>query len=74
MKYEVIKGKKKAKNELVIDAEKEEDFKKQLYEFFYSIGDINSFKIEANYTQIAENIEKDFIDKTKEKQVKKVNK
>ena len=74
MKDEVIKGKKKAKNELVIDAEKEKDFKKQLYEFFYSIGDINSFKIEANYTQIAENIEKDFIDKTKEKQVKKDNK
>ena len=35
---------------------------------------MNSFKIEANYNQIAENIEKDFIDKNKEKSTKKENK
>ena len=71
---EVLEGKKKAKNELIIDAEKEGKFRKQLYEFYYSIGDMNSFKIEANYNQIAENIEKDFIDKNKEKSTKKENK
>ena len=59
------KGKKRAKNELIIDAETEGKFRRQLYEFYYSIVDINSFKVEANYKQIAENIEKDFIDKDK---------
>ena len=36
------KDKKRAKNELIIDAENEVNFKKQLSELFYSIGDINS--------------------------------
>ena len=62
---EVLEGKKRAKNELIIDAETEGKFRRQLYEFYYSIVDINSFKVEANYKQIAENIEKDFIDKDK---------
>ena len=55
------KDKKRAKNELIIDAENEVNFKKQLSELFYSIGDINSFKVEWNYEQISKNIENDFI-------------
>ena len=62
----MLEGKNKAKSELIIDAETDEEFRKQLYELFYSIGDMNSFKVEANYNKIEENIEKDFIDKTKE--------
>ena len=56
-----IGGNKKAKNELFIDAKDEAHFRQQLYKFFYSIGDMNSFKVEPNLEQIAENIEKDFI-------------
>ena len=56
----------KAKNELIIDAKDDKNFREQLYKFFYSIGDMNSFKVEANFDQIAGNIEKDFIDQKEE--------
>ena len=57
-----LEGSKKAKNELFIDAKDEANFRAQLSKFFYSIGDMNSYKVEANFDQIAENIEKDFVD------------
>ncbi len=57
----MLEDKKRAKNELIIDAEDEKNFNKQLSQFFYSIGDINSFKVEWNYEQISKNIENDFI-------------
>ena len=62
----MLEGNKAAKNELIIDAKDENEFKKQLYKFFYSIGDMNSFKVEANFDQIAENIEKDFVEQKEE--------
>ena len=71
LNIDVDETKKKAKSELIIDAENEQKFKTQLYEFFYSIGDMNSYKVEANYNQIAENIEKDFIDGTQLRKTKK---
>ena len=67
----ILEGKKKAKNELIIDADTDERFRNQINEFFYSIGDMNSFKVDANYDKIAENIEKDFIFKTKEEKSEK---
>ena len=63
---DIIKGNKKAKNELIIDAKDETIFREQLSKFFYSIGDMNSFKVEPNLDQISENIEKDFIIQKKE--------
>ena len=62
----IIKGDEKAKNELFIDAKDEAGFRNQLYKFFYSIGDMNSYKVEANLDQIAENIEKEFVEKKEE--------
>ena len=41
----------------------EETFKTKVKQFFYSIGDMNSYKVDANYEQIEENIENDFLDK-----------
>ena len=67
----VITGSKKAKNTLIIDADNNTKFKNQLYQFFYSIGDMNSFKVEPDFDQFAENIEKDFMGKTEEKKQKK---
>ena len=66
----IIKGSKKAKNILIIDADNNKKFKDQLYQFFYSIGDMNSFKVEPDLDQFAENIEKDFIGKIEEKKNK----
>ena len=55
-----LKSKNKGKNELfIID---KGNFKNNLKEFFYSVGDMNSYKIKANYDQIKSIIEKDFID------------
>ena len=51
----------KGKSELLIDDKA--NFIKSLTELFYSIGDMNCYKVDANYQQIKVNIEKDFIDK-----------
>ena len=66
IKENIIKGNEKAKNELFIDAKDEAGFRDQLYKFFYSIGDMNSYKVEPNLDQIAENIEKEFVEKKEE--------
>ena len=57
---EMLKSKNKGKNELLII--EKETFKNNLKEFFYSVGDMNNYKIKANYDQIKRIIEKDFID------------
>ena len=70
---DTFEGKHKGKSELYIDSRDESTFIDKLTEFFYSIGDMNSFKVEANYPQIEENIEKDFIDKNKSNKKEKKN-
>ena len=56
----MLKSKNKGKNELfIVD---KDNFKNNLKEFFYSVGDMNSYKIKANFDQIKRIIEKDFID------------
>ena len=73
LKDDTFEGKHKGKSELYIDSRDESTFIDKLTEFFYSIGDMNSFKVEANYPQIEENIEKDFIDKNKSNKKEKKN-
>ena len=59
----LLEGEHKGKSELYIQAKNEETFKTKVKQFFYSIGDMNSYKVDANYEQIEENIENDFLDK-----------
>ena len=61
----LIKGREAGKSELVVIPENEtlEDLLKAVKKFFYSIGDMNTYKVELNYSQIEDNIERDFIDK-----------
>ena len=59
----LLEGEHKGKSELYIQANNEETFKTKVKQFFYSIGDMNSYKVDANYEQIEENIENDFLDK-----------
>ncbi len=60
---DMIEGKKVGKSELVIKTEGEtlEELQKALKKFFYSIGDMNNYKVELNYEQIEDIIEKDFL-------------
>ena len=60
----MIKGKQVGKSQLVIKTEGEtlEELQKSVKKFFYSIGDMNNYKIEINYDQIEDIIEKDFLD------------
>ncbi len=60
-------GNFKAKSELVILPEKKthEELVNKVKEFFYSIGDMNNYRIKVNYEQIEEVIEKDFLNNKK---------
>ena len=62
---QLIQGKQSGKSELLIIPENEtlEDLQKAVKKFFYSIGDMNTYKVELNLAQIEDIIEKDFIDK-----------
>ena len=61
---ELIEGEHKGKRELVICPKNEtlEELQEAVKKFFYSIGDMNNYKVEFNLKQIEEVIEKDFID------------
>ena len=61
---EIIQGKNKGKSELLVCPVRETlaDLQKALKQFFYSIGDMNTYKVELNYDQIEDVIEKDFLD------------
>ena len=61
---ELLKIQKKGKNELYIKTQKDniQDLQEEVQKFFYSIGEMNSYKVPVNYEQIEEVIEKDFID------------
>ena len=58
-----LEGEKKGKSELYIRAKNMESLKSKIMQFCYSIGDMNSYKVEANYTQIEKMIENDFNEK-----------
>ena len=68
MKFDVddekLKIKKKGKSELYIKTKKDniQDIQVEVEKFFYSIGEMNSYKVPVNYEQIEGVIEKDFID------------
>ena len=59
----LLEGNHKSKSELYIRIKNEniEDLQKAVKKYFYSIGDMNSYKVYVNYDQIEEVIEKDFI-------------
>jgi hypothetical protein len=42
-----------------------EELVNKVKEFFYSIGDMNNYRIKVNYEQIEEVIEKDFLNNKK---------
>ena len=56
-----LEGEHKGKNELYIIAQNAKTLKEKIKKFFYSIGDMNSYKVEINYEQIEDNIENDFL-------------
>ena len=59
----LFEGNHRSKSELYIRIKNEnkEDLQKAVKKYFYSIGDMNSYKVYINYEQIEEVIEKDFI-------------
>ena len=65
--YNNLIGNLKAKSELVILPEKKthEELVNKVKEFFYSIGDMNNYRVQVNYEQIEEVIEKDFLNNGK---------
>ena len=56
----LLEGEHKGKSELYINAKDNNTLKIKIKQFIYSIGDMNSYKVEANYNQIEEIIENDF--------------
>jgi hypothetical protein len=56
--------KHKSKSELVIFANSDQmkQYKELIKKFFYSIGDMNNYKVQVNYNQIENVIEQDFIE------------
>ena len=54
-------GEHKGKSELYIIAQNEKTLKEKIRDFFYSIGDMNSYKVEVNYEQIEDTTENDFL-------------
>jgi hypothetical protein len=60
-------GNLKTKSELVILPQKQtyEELVIKVKEFFYSIGDMNNYRVKVNYEQIEEVIEKDFLNNGK---------
>jgi hypothetical protein len=65
----MIEGNHTGKSELVVCPKNEslEDLQNAVKQFFYSIGDMNNYKVEINYKQIEDIIEKDFLDDGNEK-------
>ena len=59
----LLEGNHKSKSELYIKIKDESrpELQKAVKKYFYSIGDMNSYKVYVNYEQIEEVIEKDFI-------------
>ena len=55
----ILKGEQKGKSELYIAGDRD-TLERKLKQFCYSIGDMNSYKVEANYDQIEKMIENDF--------------
>ena len=70
---QLLKGQNKGKSELYIKDNNIESFKTSLRQFLFSIGDMNSYKVDANYEQIEQNIENDFLDKENKENKEKVN-
>ena len=60
---DVLEGKHKGKSELIFCPEKAtlEDLQKSLKKLFYSIGDMNNYKIELDSEQVEKLIEEDFL-------------
>ena len=56
----LLEGEHKGKSELYINAKDGNTLKIKIKQFIYSIGDMNSYKVEVNYNQIEEIIENDF--------------
>ena len=56
----LLEGEHKGKSELYINAKDNNTLKIKIKQFIYSIGDMNSYKVEVNYNQIEEIIENDF--------------
>ena len=61
---ELLEGKHKSKSELYVCPENEsiEELRKNVKGFFYAIRDMNEYKVDINYEQIEDVIEKDFIE------------
>jgi hypothetical protein len=59
----LLKGKQKGKSELYIRTKKDtfDELFKGVKKFFYSIGEMNSYKVPVNFEQIEQIIEDDFI-------------
>ena len=60
---DVLEGKHKGKSELIFCPEKAnlKDLQKSLKKLFYSIGDMNNYKVELDSEQIEKLIEEDFL-------------
>ena len=58
-----LETKNKGKSELFINAKNEDALIDQIKKYFYSIGDMNSYKVDVNYRQIENSIENDFLAK-----------
>lgn len=61
---DLIEGRHKGKSELLVCPKNEtlEELQNAVKQFFYSIGDMNTYKVELNLVQIENVIENDFID------------
>ena len=66
---EMMEGKHEGKSTLVFCPEKPtlEELQNAVKKLFYSIGDMNNYKVELNSEQIEKLIEEDFIDNSKDK-------
>ena len=69
---EILEGEQKGKNTLVFCPEKPtlEMLQSSIKKLFYSIGDMNNYKVELDSDQIEKLIEEDFIDYKNNKNVK----
>ena len=56
-----LEGMHRGKSELYIIAQNANTLNEKIIDFWYSIGDMNSYKVEVNYEQIEDNIENDFL-------------
>ena len=58
-----MEGKPKGKSELIFCTEKAnlKDLQKSLKKLFYSIGDMNNYKVELDSEQVEKLIEEDFL-------------